>query len=85
MTMNAHAFRAKVPGLLRNSRGNIATTVILSCLVLAITAMLAGVLLLYSVVKDLPTLDILKNYRPSIITTVYSKDQEVIDEFYLED
>ena len=85
MTMSGCAFRAKGTALLRNSRGSIATAVIVVCLVLAIAAMLAGVLLLYSVVKDLPAIDMLKDYRPSIITTVYSKDQDVIDEFYLED
>ncbi|MCX5850443.1 MAG: transglycosylase domain-containing protein, partial [Deltaproteobacteria bacterium] len=85
MTMSASAFRAKGTALLRNSRGSIATAVIAACLVLAIAAMLAGVLLLYSVVRDLPAIDMLKDYRPSIITTVYSKDQDVIDEFYLED
>lgn len=85
MTMSGGTCRAKKAAPTRNSRGNITTVAIMAILALAIAAMLAGVLFLYALVKDLPAIDILKDYRPSVITTVYSRDHDVIDEFYVED
>ena len=39
----------------------------------------------YNLVQDLPSIAPLKDYRPSIITKVFSDDDRLIDEFYLED
>ncbi len=46
---------------------------------------LAGSGFLYVAIRDLPSIASLKDYRPSIITRVYSDDDKLIDEFYLED
>jgi penicillin-binding protein 1A len=34
--------------------------------------------------RDLPSIEALKNYRPSTVTKVYSDDGEVISEFFAE-
>lgn len=44
----------------------------------------AGVFL-YSLDRDLPSISALRDYRPSIITRVYADNNELIDQFYLED
>ncbi len=46
---------------------------------------LAGAGFLYSLLNGLPSISSLKDYRPSIITRVYADDDQLIDEFYLED
>lgn len=50
-----------------------------------IITFLAGSGFLYFAIRDLPSIASLKDYRPSIITRVYSDDDKLIDEFYLED
>ncbi len=46
---------------------------------------LAGGGFLYFLVGGLPSISSLKDYRPSIITRVYADNDQLIDEFYLED
>jgi len=46
---------------------------------------LAGAGFIYCLMGDLPSISSLKDYRPSIITRVYADDDQLIDEFYLED
>ncbi|MBW2674150.1 MAG: transglycosylase domain-containing protein, partial [Deltaproteobacteria bacterium] len=46
---------------------------------------LAGAGFIYYLIGDLPSISSLKDYRPSIITRVYADDDQLIDEFYLED
>jgi len=41
-------------------------------------------ILYYVVLRDLPSIAALKEYRPSITTRVYADNNELIDEFYLE-
>jgi len=41
--------------------------------------------LLYFFLGELPSVDTLKDYRPSIATRVYADNNELIDEFFLED
>jgi penicillin-binding protein 1A len=47
--------------------------------------MVAGVLGFYAFTMDLPGIDALKDYRPSISSRVYDNNNELIDEFFLED
>jgi penicillin-binding protein 1A len=42
----------------------------------------AGVLWYFS--QDLPSLDLLQNYQPSLVTRVYSDDRQVIGQFFIE-
>ncbi|MBU2028064.1 MAG: PBP1A family penicillin-binding protein [Proteobacteria bacterium] len=55
-------------------------------LLLFITTALAGTSLFYFILlKELPSIAALKDYRPSITTRVYADNNELIDEFFLED
>ena len=47
--------------------------------------MVVGVLGYYAFTMDLPGIDALKDYRPSISSRVYDDKNELIDEFFLED
>ncbi|TFG37112.1 MAG: penicillin-binding protein, partial [Syntrophobacterales bacterium] len=57
----------------------------LTALVLLIIALMGGIYFFYSLWEELPSIASLKDYRPSIITRVYADNNELIDEFYLED
>ncbi|TFH67115.1 MAG: hypothetical protein E4G90_00045 [Gemmatimonadales bacterium] len=46
---------------------------------------LGGAGFIYFLVGGLPSISSLKDYRPSIITRVYADNDQLIDEFYLED
>ena len=60
--------------------------VVIALLVLFISAGLAGSSLIYYVLlQELPSIAALKDYRPSITTRVYADNNELIDEFFLED
>jgi penicillin-binding protein 1A len=45
-------------------------------------AMVAGIIWHFS--QDLPSLDLLQNYQPSLVTTVYSDDRQPIGQFFIE-
>jgi penicillin-binding protein 1A len=53
--------------------------------VLAFFLVLAGAAAYYILTMDLPGIDALKDYRPSISSRVYDDNNELIDEFFLED
>jgi penicillin-binding protein 1A len=57
--------------------------VIILCAVLL--AFIAGSITFYVIFKDLPSIAALKDYRPSIATRVYADNNELVDEFFLED
>jgi len=57
--------------------------VIILCGVLL--AFIAGSITFYVIFKDLPSIAALKDYRPSIATRVYADNNELVDEFFLED
>ena len=40
--------------------------------------------IIWSFSRDLPSLDLLQNYQPSLITTVYSDDRQPIGQFFIE-
>jgi penicillin-binding protein 1A len=46
---------------------------------------LSGVISLYFMLRDLPDIYNLKDYRPSISTRIYADNNQLIQEFYLED
>ncbi|MDI6776591.1 MAG: PBP1A family penicillin-binding protein [Syntrophales bacterium] len=67
----------------RNS--HLGTIVLLTGLFTVLLALVGGGFLYYILLKDLPAIATLKDYRPSIATRVYADNNELIDEFYLED
>ena len=52
-------------------------------LILAVT--IGGTITYYALTIDLPGIDALKDYRPSIASSVYDDNNELIDDFFLED
>ncbi len=60
--------------------------IIIASLVVFVGAALAGSsMVYYLLLKELPSIAALKDYRPSITTRVYADNYELIDEFFLED
>ena len=71
----------------REKRGFFKTLILWSFLLgllLAIGGAGAGLVLYYSISKDLPRITSLADYHPSVITTVYSDDNRKIAEFFRE-
>src|SRR5450830_1030250 len=69
-----------------SSRRSLLGIIIVVSLLLFVTVALAGSSLVYYVLlKELPSIAALKDYRPSITTRVYADNNELIDEFFLED
>jgi penicillin-binding protein 1A len=69
---------------LRNISG-IRTFLIAGILTVITLTVLGSTLLYYILLKELPSIATLKDYRPSIATRVYSDNDELVDEFFLED
>ena len=69
----------------KNKRGGIVKKIFLVFMVLFVMGIGAGAGFLYYLMKGLPSIASLKDYRPSIITRVYADNNELIDEFYMED
>ncbi|HET9575142.1 MAG TPA: PBP1A family penicillin-binding protein [Nitrospira sp.] len=57
---------------------------LISVAVLALLGVLAAVGLLWHYAQDLPDLDQLQNYQPSLVTQVYSNDKHLIGQFFIE-
>ncbi|MEK6531466.1 MAG: PBP1A family penicillin-binding protein [Deltaproteobacteria bacterium] len=53
-------------------------------IVLVSAGFLAGFLVFYYFTRDLPSLTTLRDYNPNLVTTVYSDDNRIIGEFYVE-
>ena len=62
--------------------GTILLVTILCCLILVV---IGSIIVYYILLKEMPSIAALKDYRPSIATRVYSDNNELIDEFFLED
>ena len=77
-TLRARSTR--FPG--QSGLGTILLVLLLSCIFLAVAA---SSFLYYVLLKELPSVAALKDYRPSIATRVYDDRNELIDEFFLED
>ena len=70
----------------KSSRHSLLGVIIVVILLLFIATALAGTSLFYFLLlKELPSIAALKDYRPSITTRVYADNNELIDEFFLED
>ncbi len=70
----------------QSSRRSVLGIVIVVFLIVFVGAALAGSsLLYYLLLNELPSIAALKDYRPSITTRVYADNNELIDEFFLED
>ncbi len=54
---------------------------ILVCAIVGATTV-GGVIWYFS--RDMPSLDLLENYQPSLVTTVYSEDRQPIGQFFIE-
>jgi len=68
----------------RRKRGILRKLFFILC-ILCLLGAGAGAGVFYYLANELPSIDSLKDYRPSIITRVYADNNELIDEFYLED
>jgi len=64
-----------------SSTGGILVVIILGLL---LVLLLGSSILYYVMLRDMPSIAALKEYRPSITTRVYADNNELIDEFYLE-
>lgn len=62
--------------------GTIMVALIMSFIVMVLAA---SSFLYYVLLKELPSVAALKDYRPSLATRVYDDNNELIDEFFLED
>ena len=54
-------------------------------MVLILVVTIGGAVTYYALTIDLPGIDTLKDYRPSIASSVYDDNNELIDDFFLED
>ena len=73
--------------MLREKRGFFKTLVLWSfwlIILLVISGAAAGTAVYYYISKDLPKINSLSDYHPSIITTIYSDDNRKIAEFFKE-
>ncbi|PKN71252.1 MAG: penicillin-binding protein [Deltaproteobacteria bacterium HGW-Deltaproteobacteria-12] len=70
-------------GIKRKSSRHIFFALVLPVLAFCLVA--AGAAAYYLLTMDLPGIDALKDYRPSIASRVYDDNNELIDEFFLED
>lgn len=59
--------------------------VFLAAIVFALLMTVGGTIAYYAFTLDLPGIDALKDYRPSIASRVYDDNNQLIDEFFLED
>ncbi len=59
--------------------------ILLGLIVLILVVTIGGTVIYYALTIDLPGIDTLKDYRPSIASSVYDDNNELIDEFFLED
>jgi penicillin-binding protein 1A len=59
--------------------------ILLSLIIIAVFVTVAGSVVYYILTMDLPGIVTLKDYRPSIASRVYDDNNELIDEFFLED
>ncbi len=69
----------------RAGKSRIFKKIMLGVLIAFPVMILAAGLWLYLVIKNLPDIYTLKDYRPSISTRIYADNNQLIHEFYLED
>ncbi|MFA4915638.1 MAG: PBP1A family penicillin-binding protein [Syntrophales bacterium] len=69
----------------KRKSSHIKTVVFLIGLVTILPMLAGGGIFYYTFLRDMPAIAVLKDYRPSIATRVYADNNDLIDEFYLED
>jgi penicillin-binding protein 1A len=69
----------------RSSHNGLGVFFLLALIFLLAVAMIGSSILYFLLLKELPSIAALKDYRPSIATRVYADNNELIDEFFLED
>jgi penicillin-binding protein 1A len=60
-------------------------TIFMGVIVVVLLMTVGGTVAYYAFTLDLPGIDALKDYRPSIASRVYDNNNQLIDEFFLED
>src|SRR5476649_23955 len=68
--------------VLMATRGRIALYIAVPLLGLALIAAVAGFVMYLSFAKGLPSIDWARRYRPPIVSTVWSGDEQLVGEFY---
>ena len=81
VTFRDHFRRPQLPR--RRKRGKV-RFIVWTSLILISVLLLSGAYGFYRVTRNLPQITSLKDYQPSIVTTVYADDDSLIAEFYLE-
>jgi penicillin-binding protein 1A len=69
----------------RRTSSGLGTIVLVIILCAVLLVFIAGSITFYVIFKDLPSIAALKDYRPSIATRVYADNNDLVDEFFLED
>ena len=69
----------------RRTSSGLGTIVLVIVLCAVLLVFIAGSITFYVIFKDLPSIAALKDYRPSIATRVYADNNDLVDEFFLED
>ena len=59
--------------------------IFLGFIIIILLLTVGGTIIYYALTLDLPSIDTLKDYRPSIASRVYDDNNELVDEFFLED
>jgi penicillin-binding protein, 1A family len=59
--------------------------IFLGSIIIILFLTVGGTIIYYALTLDLPSIDALKDYRPSIASRVYDDNNELVDEFFLED
>jgi penicillin-binding protein 1A len=77
--------RYKKPNTKKNNKFTGLIKLFLSLLIVAVFITAAGSFVYYMLTLDLPGIVTLKDYRPSIASRVFDDNNELIDEFFLED
>lgn len=77
--------RYKKPSTKKNNKFTGLIKLFLSLLIIAVFVTAVGSFVYYILTMDLPGIVTLKDYRPSIASRVYDDNNELIDEFFLED
>ena len=80
-TLRGHFRRQQLPK--RRKRGRV-RFIVWTSLILIGVILLSGAYGFYRITRNLPQIASLKDYQPSIVTTVYDDNQSLIAEFYLE-
>jgi penicillin-binding protein 1A len=69
----------------RRRDSGIGTILLVTIIIGLLLTVIGSSIMYYIILKELPSIAALKDYRPSIASRVYADNNELIDEFFLED